>query len=72
MSEGYGFIFSLQFTKMEVIHPILIEVLLMYALSGEGASWNGGLLCRFSQYAGCIHHDPQQGMIALIDDAFGW
>ena len=73
LSEGYGFIFSLQFTNDGGDSPYLDRSTLMYALSGEGApSGMGAYFADFHNMQDVYITDPQQGMIALIDDAFGW
>ena len=73
LSEGYGFIFSLQFTNDGGDSPYLDRSTLMYALSGEGAPPGmGAYFADFHNMQDVYITDPQQGMIALIDDAFGW
>ena len=73
LSEGYGFIFSLQFTNDGGDSPYIDRSTLMYALSGEGAPPGmGAYFADFHNMQDVYITDPQQGMIALIDDAFGW
>jgi hypothetical protein len=45
----------------------------MYALTGEGAPTGmGAYFADFHNLNSVNITDPQQGMIALIDNAFGW
>ena len=74
LSEGYGFIFSLQFTNDGGDMPYMDRATIMYALTGEGAPPTGGgaYFADFHNLQDIYITDPQQGMIALIDNAFGW
>lgn len=75
LSEGYGFIFSLQFTNDggESPSPYMDRGTIMYALTGEGADPGmGAYFADFHNLNSVYITDPQQGMIALIDNAFGW
>jgi hypothetical protein len=75
LSEGYGFIFSLQFTNDggESPSPYMDRGTIMYALTGEGAPTGmGAYFADFHNLNSVNITDPQQGMIALIDNAFGW
>ena len=74
LSEGYGFIFSLQFTNDGGDMPYMPRGTIMYALTGEGAPPTGGgaYFADFHNMQDIYITDPQQGMIALIDTAFGW
>ena len=73
LSEGYGFIFSLQFTNDGGDSPYVDRGTLMYALTGEGAPPGmGAYFADFHNLNSIYITDPQQGMIALIDNAFGW
>jgi hypothetical protein len=74
LSEGYGFIFSLQFTNDGGDMPYMSRGTIMYALTGEGAPPSGGgaYFADFHNLQDIYITDPQQGMIALIDNAFGW
>ena len=73
LSEGYGFIFSLQFTNDGGDSPYVDRGTLMYALTGEGAPPGmGAYFADFHNLNSIYITDPDQGMIALIDNAFGW
>ena len=73
LSEGYGFIFSLQFTNDGGDSPYMDRGTIMYALTGEGAPPGmGAYFADFHNLNSVYITDPQQGMIALIDNAFGW
>ena len=73
LSEGYGFIFSLQFTNDGGDSPYMDRGTIMYALTGEGAPTGmGAYFADFHNLNSVYITDPQQGMIALIDNAFGW
>lgn len=74
LSEGYGFIFSLQFTNDGGDMPYMDRATIMYALTGEGAPPTGGgaYFADFWNMQDVYINDPNQGMIALIDNAFGW
>lgn len=75
LSEGYGFIFSLQFTNDggESPSPYMDRGTIMYALTGEGAPPGmGAYFADFHNLNSVYITDSQQGMIALIDNAFGW
>ena len=74
LSEGYGFIFSLQFTNDGGDMPYMSRGTIMYALTGEGAPPSGGgaYFADFHNLQDIYITDPQQGMIALIDAAFGF
>ena len=64
LSEGYGFIFSLQFTNDGGDMPYINNVDIIYILNNYFTDfWN---------FNDVYITDPQQGMIALIDNAFGW
>tara|TARA_Y100000385_G_scaffold202164_1_gene209397 strand:- start:1435 stop:2730 length:1296 start_codon:yes stop_codon:yes gene_type:complete len=64
LSEGYGFIFSLQFTNNGADAPYMENSIVMYALNNYFNNFH-------TQQSNYIT-DPNQGMIAQIDDAFGW
>tara|TARA_B100000963_G_scaffold316405_1_gene296172 strand:- start:413 stop:2482 length:2070 start_codon:yes stop_codon:yes gene_type:complete len=73
LSEAYGFIFSIQFTNNGNDIPYLDRSTIMYALTGEG----GGIAtpgAYFSDFWNMnteyITH-PTQGMIVIIENAFG-
>jgi hypothetical protein len=74
LSEGYGFIFSMQFTNDGGDMPYMDRDTIMYALTGEGAPPTGGgaYFADFHNMQDIYITDPQQGMIALIDAAFGF
>ena len=72
LSEGYGFMFSLQFTNDGGDQPYMDRATLMYALSGEGAPPGmGAYFADFHNLQDIYITDPNQGMIALIQNAFG-
>ena len=72
LSEGYGFMFSLQFTNDGGDQPYMDRGTLMYALSGEGAPPGmGAYFADFHNLQDIYITDPNQGMIALIQNAFG-
>lgn len=72
LSEGYGFMFSLQFTNDGGDQPYMNREALMYALSGEGAGPGmGAYFADFHNLQDIYITDPDQGMIALIQNAFG-
>ena len=74
LSEGYGFIFSLQFTNDGGDAPYMTNEDVMHALIGTGGGGpeDGGYFADFHNLNSVSITDPQQGMIALIDNAFGW
>jgi len=74
LSEAYGFIFSLQFTNDGGDMPYMDRATIMYALTGEGAPPTGGgaYFADFHNMQDVYIIDPQLGMIALIDAAFGF
>ena len=74
LSEAYGFIFSLQFTNNGGDAPYMTNEDVMHALIGTGGGGpeDGGYFADFHNLNSVSITDPQQGMIALIDNAFGW
>ena len=71
LSEGYGFMFSLQFTNDGGDAPYIDRGTLMYALVGENAPPGmGAYFADFHNLQSIYITDPNQGMIALIQNAF--
>jgi hypothetical protein len=74
LSEGYGFIFSLQFTNDGGDMPYMSNEDVMHALIGTGGGGpaDGGYFADFHNMQDIYITAPGQGMIALIDTAFGF
>ncbi len=73
LSEAYGFIFSLQFTNDGDDTPYMDRATVMYALTGEAAPPGmGAYFADFNNMQDIYITDENQGMIALIDAAFGF